>query len=178
MDMTSRYIESETEISVTYPDKPSGLSDDAAAIDEAVIWDRLEAFTNFRWSETVVEFVVNPDHEIQWKPPYVPFVVDLVDGEAATPDQFGAVTIRNRSKVRCTIGGADVSETVKTAYRRLAEYFAVRDDMPAGAQRYAVSIGDISETISKRSDHLARAMQNSGAADLLRKYRKAGQAYV
>jgi hypothetical protein len=179
MDLTSRYIESETEISVTYPPAPDGLSDDAAAIDAAVIWDRLEAFTNFRWSETVVEIVVNPDHEIQWKPPYAPFVVDLVNGEPANPDQFGAVTIRNRAIVRATIGGAVPSETVKTAYRRLSEYFAVRGRVPAGAQRYSVNIGgDISESISQRSDHMARAMHNSGAADLLRKFKKAGAAYV
>ena len=178
MDLTSRYIESETEISVEYPAKPSGLSTDAEAIDAAVIWDRLEAFTNYRWSTTEIEFVVNPDHEIQWKPPYVPFGILEVNGEPADPDTFGAVTLRNRSKVLVTIGGATPSPTVNKAYRRLAEYFAVRDDMPAGAQRYSVNIGDISETISKRSDHMARAMQNSGAADLLRKYKKAGAAYV
>jgi hypothetical protein len=175
--MTSQYIETETEISITYPAAPDDLSTDAAAIEPAVIWDRLEAFTNFRWSTTVMDFVVNPDHQVMWHPPYLPFVVDLVNGEPADPDEFGAVELAGRSTVRATIGGGDVSEAVKAAYRRLAEYFAVRDEMPAGAQRYAVSIGDISETISKRGDHMARAMQNSGAADLLKKYRKAGRGH-
>ena len=170
--------ETEIEISVTYPEPPDGLSDDAAAIEPAVIWDRLEAFCNYRWSETVMEFVVAPDHPVMWTQPYLPSVVDLVNGEPAEPDEFGAVRINGRSKVRATIGGAAPSETVLAAYRRLAEYFAVRDEMPAGAQRYAVSIGDISETISKRPDHMARAMHNSGAADLLRKFRKAGRGHL
>lgn len=176
--MTSQYIETETELSVTYPPAPDGLSDDAAAIEPAVIWDRLETWCNFRWSEAETEFTVNPPHAVQWVPPFGPFVVDLVNGEAATTDQFGAVTIRDRSKLRCTIGGATPSETVLAAYRRLAEYFAATDTAPAGVQRYAVNIGDISETYSRRSDHLARAMQNSGAADLLRKFRKAGRGHL
>lgn len=176
--MTSQYIEAETEISVTYPAAPSGLSDDAAAIEPAVIWDRLEAFCNYRWSETVVEFTVNPPCAMQWQPPYVPFVVDLVNGEAATPDDFGAVALSSRSKVRCTIGGETPSETMLTAYRRLAEYFAATDDTPGGVSRYSFSVGDVSENWSRRADHMARAIHNSGAADLLRKYRKAGLAHV
>jgi len=167
--MTSQYIESETEISVTYPDAPN---------DDPVIWDRLEAFCNFRWSETVMEFVVNPPCEIQWQPPYEPFTVDLVDGEAATPDEFGAVTVSKRSVIRCTIGGAEPSATVLAAYARLDAYMAATDDAPGGVSRYSVSIGDISESWSRRADHMGRAIHNSGAADLLRKFRKAGLAHV
>jgi len=167
--MTSQYIESETEISVTYPDAPN---------DDPVIWDRLESFCNFRWSETVMEFVVNPPCEIQWQPPYEPFLIMEVNGEPAEPDEYGAVKIRDKSIIRATIGGAVPSATVLKAYQRLADYFAAENEAPAGVQRYSVTIGDISETYSMRSDHLSRAMQNSGAADLLRKYRKAGIAHV
>jgi len=167
--MTSLFIESETEISTTYPDAPN---------DDPVIWDRLEAFCNFRWSETVMEFVVNPPCEIQWQPPYEPFTVDLVNGEAATPDDFGAVTLREKSKVRATIGGATPSATVLKAYERLADYMAATDDAPGGTSRYSVTIGDLSESWSRHPDYMARAIHNSGAADLLRKFKKAGLAHV
>ena len=173
--MTSQYIERETEISVTYPAAPAGAP---AGIANEVIWDRLEAFCNYRWSETVVEFVVNPPCEIEWQPPYEPFTVDLVNGEAASPDDFEAVTLTERCKVRCTIGGADPSETVMAAYLRLAEYMAATDDAPNGASRYSIDIGDISESWSRKADHMGRAIHNSGAADLLRKFRKAGLAHV
>ena len=167
--MTSLYIESETEISVTYPAAPN---------DDPVIWDRIEAFCNFRWAETVMEFVVNPPCEIDWVPPYAPFTVDLVNGAAAIPDAFGAVKLAEKSTVRATIGGATPSATVLKAYERLAEYMAATDDAPNGVSRYSIDVGDISESWSRKPDHLARAIHNSGAADLLRKYRKAGLAHV
>jgi hypothetical protein len=178
MGVTSQYIETETELSITYPDAPSGLSDAAAAIPAAVIWDRIEAYCNFRWSETVTEFIVDPPCEIEWQPPYLPFTIDTVNGEAATPGTFGAVTLSEKSKVVCTIGGATPNETVNSAYRRLAEYVAAMDDAPKGVTRYSIGIGDLSESWSRRADHMARAMDNSGAADLLRKFRKAGRGYL
>lgn len=167
--MTSQFVMSETEISVTYPDAPN---------DDPVIWDRLESWCNYRWSETVMEFVVDPPCEIDWVPPYAPFVVDLVNGEAATPDALGSVKLAEKSTVRATIGGAVPSATVLAAYQRLAEYMAATDAAPKGTSRYSISIGDVSESYSRRSDHMGHAMQNSGAADLLRKFRKAGLAHV
>ncbi|MEQ9260938.1 MAG: hypothetical protein RIG84_17765 [Roseovarius sp.] len=176
--MTSQFIESETEVSVAYPDAPEGLSTEAAAIPAAVIWDRLESWTNYRWSETVTDFVVNPPCEVKWQPPYAPFVVDSVDGETATIDGFGQVILRSKSVVRCTIGGATPTETVNAAYIRLAEYMAATDDAPGGVSRYSIDVGDISESWSRKADHMAKAIHNSGAADLLRRYRKSGTAYV
>ena len=173
--MTSQFIESETEISVTYPAAPAGAP---AGIANEVVWDRLEAFCNFRWSETVMEFVVNPPCEIEWQPPYVPFVIDTVAGEAASPDDFGAVTLSEKSKVRATIGGVTPSETVNAAYLRLAEYMAAEDDAPGGVSRYSIDVGDIAESWSCKPDHMGKAIHNSGAADLLRKFKKAGQAFV
>ena len=45
-----------------------------------------------------------------------------------------------------------------------------------GVSRYSIDVGDISESWSRRRDW--GALGNSGAAELLRKYRKEGLAHV
>lgn len=170
--MTSLYIEAENELSISYPDAPADVDGSIPA----AIWGKLESYVATRWSTAVVAFEVNCPCAVDWRPPYNPYVIDLVDGEAATVNQFGEVHLTaGRHIVQCTIGGLDVTPGIEEAYRRMAAYYASED--MRGYSRYSVSIGgDISESWSRRRD--ATALSNSGAADLLTKYRKAGISHV
>jgi hypothetical protein len=72
-------------------------------------------------------------------------------------------------RVTATVGSTDAPpEAVLEAYRRLAEYFAqVRTDPASG--HTSIQDGDFS--FDRPAAWAARAMQYSGAADLLRSYR-------
>jgi hypothetical protein len=71
------------------------------------------------------------------------------------------------------VGGGDVPAPVLAAFARLAEYSADTDER-AGATDYSVNLGGaIQESYRRYPSWLARAMQYSGAADLLRPYRRA-----
>lgn len=60
------------------------------------------------------------------------------------------------------------------SYRQLAEYLADEHDR-AGVSEYSVNMGGaISEACKRNPAWLARALDLSGAADLLRPYRRAG----
>lgn len=169
--MTSFYIESETELSITYPPAPDDV---AGSIPEA-IWGKLESYVATRWSTAEIEYVVCPSGGCTWNPPFRPYVIQTVDGEPADLDNFGQVRLSKRSLVRCTIGGQPVTPGVEEAYRRLAAYYASED--LRGFSRYSVSIGgELTESWSRTKDKTALA--SSGAADLLTKYRKAGLAHV
>ena len=171
--MTSLNIESENVISITYPPAPDGVSDTVPA----VIWSIMENYVATRWSTAEIEFVVYSPCRHDWQPPYYPWTVQSVDGDPAEVDEFGAVTLEpGRHRVVCQIGGQPVTADVEEAYRRLAAYMA-DPDTRKGYSRYSVNIGgDLSESWSRARN--SSAIGNSGAAELLRKYRKAGIAHV
>jgi hypothetical protein len=68
-------------------------------------------------------------------------------------------------------GDLVVPKTVQEAYRRLAEYMVSANAHPAGVA--SVTSGAMSLRFHR--DYAARALQNSGAADLLRPYRRLGR---
>ncbi|MGA0615560.1 hypothetical protein [Paracoccus sp. KR1-242] len=169
--MTSLYVESENELSIVYPDAPAGVNGSVPA----AIWGKLESYVNSRWTTSEVVFEVNPPCPVNWRPPYVPYVIEAVDDEPAEVNQYGEVRVTGRALVRCTIGGKEVTPEVEEAYRRLAAYYASED--LRGYSRYSVNIdGSLQESWARRRD--ATALANSGAADLLTKHRKAGIAHV
>ncbi len=70
------------------------------------------------------------------------------------------------------MGGGDVPAAVKEAYRRLAEYLADEPDR-SGVSSYSANLGGaIEESYQRNSAWVARAMDLSGAADLLRPYKR------
>ncbi|MDQ2067081.1 hypothetical protein Q9295_11895 [Xinfangfangia sp. CPCC 101601] len=172
--MTSLHIESEAVIgAVTYPAAPPDVT---GSIPE-VIWSILENYVATRWSTAEVEFVVHSPCRNGWRPPYYPWVVQSVDGDPAEVNEFGEVTLEpGRHKVVCQIGGQVVTAGVQEAYRRLSAYYSDPDNQK-GYSRYSVNLGgEISESWSRGRN--TSAVGNSGAAELLRKYRKAGIAHV
>jgi hypothetical protein len=75
-------------------------------------------------------------------------------------------------RVTASVGGGTVPAEVNEAFRRLAEYMAETEERP-GSASYAIKLGEITEEIERTPSWLAKAMQYSGAGDLLRKYRRA-----
>jgi len=146
----------------------------------ATAWQRIEHYTAHRWAERQVIWTVRGPGE--WQPPLKPVVsltAEIWDGSAyvaATldPAPLGhELTLEGPYKVTATVGAGPVPEPVTAAVQRLAAYLAAEDAAPGGARSYSADAGQLSESITRDPAHLGRALQNSGAADLLRAYRRA-----
>lgn len=166
-----------------YPDAPDGLSTAAAALPADMIWQRIEAYTAHRWSERDVAWIVEGCGE--WTPPLAPAAIatteiwqsDAWQAVELAPSPLGGYTLPGAGPYRITgtagEDDAEVAAAVLEAFRRLAEYMAAETGT-AGARTEATSIENVgSESIERSPAWMAMAMQNSGAADLLRRYRRA-----
>lgn len=162
----------------------SGLSANAAALSEGALWGRIEAHTAHRWTPRDVVWSVHGCG--LFLPSLAPAELNGVlawDGSqwgASTDFEVGphGVNLLSETYYRMgyTVGdGETLPEVVAEAYRRYAEYLAAVDDslMPPGVSRYSVDIGgSLATTASRRADFMARALTDSGAADLLRPFRR------
>lgn len=161
-----------------------GLSE-AAAPFLNVAWARIEAYTAFRAALRDVQFVVEGCGE--FSPPLMPVTITGVEvwsraGEweacelPASPLGGYWLAASGPYRISGTAGSAPspdlVPAAVKEAVRRLAEYMAAKPGKQ-GAYREAVTAGSVSVQTSRSASWMAEALQNSGAADLLRPYRRA-----
>lgn len=163
-----------------YPDAPTNLSAAAAALDPAMIWQRIEAYIAHRWTPRDVSWVVEGCGE--WHPPLTPVTVATLDiwrSEAwetvtLSPSPLGGYCLPGGGPYRIsgTVGDGEVPAAVLEAFRRLAEYMAAKPGK-AGASSESISSGSISLSTRRSPDWMAQAMSNSGAGDLLRPYRRA-----
>lgn len=163
-----------------YPEAPAGLSTDAAAIDVGIIWQRLEAYTAWRFSPRSVEWVVEGCGE--WRPPLKPAAITTVEvwrGEAWEATTLGTSPLGGYMlpgtgpyRFSGTAGeeDADVPVIFMEAFRRLTEYFAEIDFGAVG--KSSESVPDVWQGEYASPSWRARALQDSGAADLLRSYRR------
>ena len=126
-------------------------------------------------------WVIACDGGDEFAPPLAPVVsrgVHVWQNEAWHPvaalDGPLGIVLPHDGKYRITaeVGAGDVPAAVLEAFRRLAEYLA-DDPGASGASSTAVSIGPISETVTRAPSWRPKAMQLSGAGDLLRPYRRA-----
>lgn len=169
-------------IPATYPGAPAGLSTAAAALDPDFIWQRIEAYTVWRWSERPIEWLVEgPGH---WRAPLNPATIETTErwtgsawaAETPPPSPLGGYELQGCGPYRFvgTLGedAAVVPAAVLEAFRRLAEYMAAKSGKP-GATSESVSAGSVTLSHNRSAEWMARAMINSGAADLLRRYRRA-----
>ncbi len=173
-------VRQEEAVPDSLPAVPAGLSEAAAALDSAAVWARIEAYVAHRWSPREVVWVVEGAGE--WIPPLTPATVSKTEvwgqigfSEASlAPSPLGGLDLPGGThRITATVGGGEVPAEVQEAFRRLAEYMAETSERP-GASSYSVNIGGaIIEEVTRAPAWMARAMQNSGAADLLRKYRRA-----
>jgi hypothetical protein len=161
-----------------YPDlgSPSPLSAAAASLSPDMIWQRIEAYIAHRWTARSVTWVVEGPGE--WHPPLAPATISTVEvwsrageWETATLDAspLGGYYLPYTGPFRFTamVGSGDVPANVIEAFRRLAEYMASKPGK-AGARSESIAAGSINISSTRDPAWLAKAMQNSGAGDLLR----------
>ena len=141
-------------------------------------WQRIEHYIAWRFSEREVTWHVQSDG-CEWHAPLKPVVsLSGVDenGEAIVIEDGatggyslpeGIVTLT------ATVGAEAAPEAVLEAVRRPNAYLAVSDLMIYDAAAGQSATDDGEEPILKWNNvHPGKAMQNSGAADLLRAYRR------
>lgn len=172
----------------TYPAAPAGMSVAAAALDPAMIWQRIESYICHRWTARAVVWTVEGPGE--WEPPLSPATITTVESWSGTAwvavtlmaSPLGSVVLPAEApyRITATVGGGTVPAAVSGAYRRLAEYSAEIGDngmVPGHVSHtsHSVAIGSaINESFARPSTWAAKAIINSGAGDLLRPYRRAG----
>lgn len=167
-------------IAGSYPAAPSGLSTAAAALSVPMIWQRIETYIAHRWTARNVTWVVEGPGE--WHAPLTPATISTVeiwtDGAWATAtldaSPLGGYVLPGCGPYRFTasVGSGTVPAVVNEAFRRLAEYMAAKAGK-AGASSESVAAGSITVSHRRSASWMAEAIANSGAADLLRPYRRA-----
>jgi hypothetical protein len=167
-------------IPTAYP-AVGGLSAAAMALDRAMIWQRIESYVAHRYAERTVVWIVEGPGE--FVPPLTPATVSRVEvwsgadeWETTTLDAspLGGYYLKCTGPYRftATVGAsAGIPASVNQAYRRLAEYMAAKPGK-AGATSERITAGSINIEHSRDEAWMAAALQNSGAADLLRPYRR------
>lgn len=167
-------------IPASYPAAPAGLSPAAAALNADALWQRLEAYCRVRWTARQVVWTV--EGEGAWEAPLQPSTLNTVEvwesgawvecTPAASP--WGGYELPGDGPYRITadVGGGDVPAAVSEAFRRLAEYLADDPDR-SGVSSFSVSLGgSIEESYQRNPAWVARGLDLSGAADLLRPYKR------
>ncbi|MBG0802123.1 hypothetical protein IYW40_11625 [Methylocystis sp. H4A] len=157
----------------SYP--ASGISPEPS--NAAVVWQRCESYIAYRWTPRTIEWVAEgPGH---WVPPLAPATISTTEWwngsawEAATipPSPLGGYDLPGCALYRFTgtVGGGTAPAIVLEAFKRLSAYMLASSPKPGVA---SVTAGSVS--IAYRGDAwTAKAMQDSGASDLLRKFRRA-----
>jgi hypothetical protein len=153
---------------------------------EPYLWERIEAYTARRWSVRQCVWTIQGPGD--WRPHLLPaenFVVSYFDDAtktwtAATAEEtaLGFYLPKTATyKITADVGAnaGEAPAVVVQAYQRLSAYSAERyqDQAPVGSSGYTLKLGDgLDEQVTRSPNWLARAMQHSGAADLLRSYRR------
>lgn len=170
-------------VPASWPTTPTGLSTGAAALPVGPIWSRIEAWIARRYSSRSIQWVTEGVGE--WVPPLSPATVSTVErwtGTAweavtlsASPLGGYDVTEDTWHRFTGTVGTGPAPEAVQEAFRRLAEYLGntALNSAPSGATSYSMDMGGLNRRFDRDADWRAKAIINSGAADLLRPYRSA-----
>jgi hypothetical protein len=161
---------------------PTTATYPGSALFNDVAWARIESYIAYRYTSRAVEWIVEGPGE--WNPPLKPATVSAVEiwngtgWDDCTPDAspLGGYVLTGCGpyKFTGTVGGGSpaptVPEIVWTAVKRLAAYFSANPGT-AGARSERLDAGSISIATTRSESWMAMALQNSGAADLLRGYR-------
>lgn len=152
----------------------------------STVWARIEAYVARRWFVRDVEFIAEGDCA-DWLPDLAPFTatdIERWDGSAwvaATPNvtPLGGWTLDlGTYRFSGTVGSIDLDNIqekppgdVREAAKRLALYMGGCNTRPdAGTTERNLSVG-VALHVKAPMYHEARALQLSGAGDLLRPYR-------
>ena len=145
-----------------------------------VAWMRVEQWIAWRYTSRSVAWIVEGPGA--WFPPLAPSTITTVEiwdagaWSEITPDAspLGGYWLPGHGPYRFTgtAGGGLIPANVWEAVKRLAAYLNTKPGKP-GARSESVTAGSVSVSSSRSASWMAQAMQNSGAADLLRSYRRA-----
>jgi hypothetical protein len=160
----------------SYPVLSPAIADD--------VWQRIESYIAHRFTPRTVGWLVEGPGE--WVPPLAPATVTKVEvwsaaGEweditlNASPAGGYWLSATGPFHFTATVGGGSPAPAlpaiVATAATRLAAYMTAKLGKP-GATSESITAGSISVSHRRSESWMASAMQNSGAADLLRGYRR------
>jgi hypothetical protein len=146
------------------------------------LWQRIEAWVTDRWSPRSVVWIVEGPGE--WVPPLQPATIETVEkwvgadyqAVVAKGSPGGGLELAELAHYRITgtVGEGPVPAAVDEAFRRLAHFLAAQERDKAGLSSYSVNIGGaIQESWRRDRQTVARALEYSGAADVLRRFRRA-----
>lgn len=170
-------IRSEIEALGPYPSGPAGV-EYSPDLDEDTVWQRIEAWVNYRWSPREVTWLVEGCGE--FIPPLRPATITSIErwgDDAYGPDltrsgPMGGVLLATPGvyRIRATVGSDTPPAAALEAFARLYEFMAAtRADEHHGARSYSLSaVSGAGKRISRFAEYKARALELSGAADLLR----------
>lgn len=171
MAVTIRITEAQP---ASYP-AVTGVTGDALA----AAWQRVEAYIDHRFVARDVTMHVEGAGE--WDSPLAPATFTKVEvwrdnawHELVVPAApLGGYRLAEHGPYRFTgtVGAAPVPAAVAMAVKRIAEYQGAKMGKP-GARNERIGAGSINLSHSRHEAWLARAIQNSGAGDLLRPYRR------
>ncbi|WP_376695362.1 hypothetical protein [Wenzhouxiangella sp. EGI_FJ10305] len=158
----------------------SGLSTAAQALNQDALWKRIEDWIAYRYGERqVIWTVIGPGNFI---PPLTPYTIDT--SEKWDGEQYESVTLDDAPlgydlddytyRITATVGTTDdPPEAVVEAFTRLAEYLADDAQLYKTVNNQSVKFGSgLEYTADRPTLWQARALQYSGAADMLRDYRR------
>jgi hypothetical protein len=154
----------------------TGLSAAAAALAPEVIWQRIENWIAYRWPERTVVWEVEGSGLFmpplaQWQATKLEKAGETWNEIPLTVSAIGVHLDGGYYRVTAQVGSENAPAAVVEAYRRLAEYLVQVDEVPAGVTRWSESLGPWSTSVSRVANAKAKALQLSGAADLLRPWR-------
>lgn len=147
----------------------------------SVCWQRVEHYISRRFVARPVVWTLTTGGG-EWQPPLgklAPagdwFQWRAGEWEPVTVKRgpFGFVLPAGTVMLETSVGAGPVPAPVSEAIRRLAGYLSAEVEGPAGARSYSANVGQLAESWTRDPAAAARALQNSGAADLLRPYRRA-----
>lgn len=138
-------------------------------------WQRIEYHIAHRFAPREVVWRIDGEAG-EWHPPLAPVTAISAQqpgGDAFEPEtgpMGGYLLPEGQVTVTATVGAGPVPAAVIEAVRRLATYLAQADAMPIGVTRF--SSGAFNASIRRDDVAPAMALVKSGAADLLRAYRR------
>ena len=145
---------------------------------EESIWKRIEAYVVWRWGQRQVEWIVHGQGV--FVPPLKPVTITSVDrfGSDWEPYQpsrtpFGIELPEGYYRLQGIAGlNVEPPSDVLEAYTRLSEYLAeIKGEGHMGATSVEDAVPGVSFNIRRPAQALSRALEYSGAADLLKAYR-------
>ena len=159
------------------PETRPTISGAPAGVDAAAVWERMEIWTAHRWGARTVEYIAEGPGD--WFAPLAPSTITETEvwtgaaWEAVTldPSPFGGYVLDAQGPYRFTgtVGAAGAPPAaVAAAWLRLAEYWSHLDQEQAAI----TGGGDGDYSFRRASAWQAKALIYSGAADLLRRWRR------